>query len=74
MIASVRQLLRSINVETLGWWKKFTQVGQQWACRKPKKVSSRGEPEKYWVDEMFTPNHKIIPYKFIHYCKCKLQL
>ena len=41
--------------------------GTSKAC---KKVSSGLEPEKYWVDRMFTPNHKIIPNnKFIYFYK-----
>ena len=67
LIVWVRLLSRHTTVETLGWWNDPTQVDLHWQVGNTKRVSSRVEQYKYWVNRMFDPIYKIIPYnKFIH--------
>ena len=67
LIARVRLLSRYTTMETLGGWNESTQVSQDEHNESLQKASSGVEPEKCWLNGMFTPNYKIIPNnKFIH--------
>ena len=61
LITRVRSLPTHTTLETLGQWSEHAHVDQYWIRRTPEKGSYETEPEKYWVNSMFTPDHKIIP-------------